>query len=192
MAHSSTRKKISLGKQSMTGRPASLWNVAIKSDFRREEWRLKARQTASACGQRCSPAITWAEMKHDLPPPTQPPTITTVTPSAPAALLLFLHLSSAWKNRGGEREGERERERERVPENECGGRDIIAFLSFFGSLPKGGGIAVSDWGYLRRTICWRSTLMNSALKVWVWAVQEKKKEKKKRNTHTHHLATTVI
>lgn len=135
------------------------WNVAIMSDFRSEEGQLKALKNCQCLWSALllHHNMSWNEAWYPAPHPPS---------SAPAALLLFLHLSSAWKNR--------ERERERVPENECGGRDIIAFLSFFASLPKGGGIAVSDWGYLHRTICWRSTLMNSALKVWVCAAHKKK------------------
>lgn len=113
--HSSTRKR---SQEAEYDRPlaASLSNVAIKFDFRSEEWQLKALKTVSACGQRCFSTITWAEMKHDLPPSYPPPPSHNINTCSSAPLPPFVI-------RG-------ERERERVPENECGGRDIIAFLSF--------------------------------------------------------------
>ncbi len=60
-------------------------------------------------------------MKHDLPPPTHHRTHAISTCSSAALPPFVISLGE---------QRERERGRERVPENECGGRDIIAFLSF--------------------------------------------------------------
>lgn len=88
--HSSTGER-PLRNQSMTGRPVTL-KCSHLLWFEERRAAARALQTASACGRRRSPTITWAQMKHDPPPPLLNATI---TPSAPAALLLFLHLSSA-------------------------------------------------------------------------------------------------
>ncbi len=90
-------------------RSPSLWNVAIKSDFRSEEWQLKALQTVSARGQRCSPhQITWAEMKHD-PPSTLPPPPSHHQHLQPCSSPSICHHPER-PEREREREGERERE----------------------------------------------------------------------------------